>query len=104
MGHPADPGIGAKGMCWKAAPTNPQGSPINAQTSSPRSLGRSGADITVAGTDFLESIGGHVNNLLDSAERPRAVDGRPIRTLGMLPARLQLGNVSTAADIHFVQG
>ncbi|KAF0303737.1 hypothetical protein FJT64_024334 [Amphibalanus amphitrite] len=58
----------------------------------------------VAGTDFLESIGGHVNNLLDSAERPRAADGRPICTLGMLPARLQLGNVTTAADIHFVQG
>ena len=64
----------------------------------------SGADITVAGTDFFQLIGGHVINLLDSPERPRVADGRPIRALGMLPARLQLGNVTTSADIHFVQG
>ncbi|XP_043205454.1 uncharacterized protein K02A2.6-like [Amphibalanus amphitrite] len=52
----------------------------------------------VAGTDFLETIGGHVNNLLDSAERPRAADGRPICTLGMLPARLQLAAFPATDD------
>ena len=64
----------------------------------------SGADITVAGLDFLDLIGGHVNNLLDSPERPRAADGRSIHTFGMLPARMQLGDATTRDDIHFLQG
>ena len=61
----------------------------------------SDADITVAGLNFLDLIGGHVNNLLDSPERPRAADGRSIHTLGMLPARIQPPTRSSRSSLTF---
>ena len=81
---------------------------VTAKTLSPAvgvpALPDSGADITVAGADFLDAIGGHVNNLFDSEERPRAANGRLIHTLGMLPAKLQFGDVITQDRIHFLHG
>ena len=46
------PRISAKDVCWRTAKTDPQGSPLNAQTSSSRPLGRGHgeADKTEAGT------------------------------------------------------
>ena len=52
----------------------------------------SGADISAAGIDFLTHFNEHVDNLLPSTVRPRAVNGNHLSPLGCLKAVITVGN------------
>ena len=64
----------------------------------------SGADITVAGTDFLQLIGGDTQNLLPPRESPQAADGRRIKAYGVLPATVVYGDGEVGDIIHVLHG
>ena len=52
----------------------------------------SGADISAAGKEILNSLGEHADNLPQSGITPRAVNGTAMEPLGKLPVTLRLGN------------
>ena len=60
----------------------------------------SGADISAAGQEVLRILDQHVENLLQSNNSPRAVNGSCITHIGKLPVRIQLQERSYNDDLH----
>ena len=63
-----------------------------------------GADITVGGEDFMDQVGGSIETLSPPTQHPQAADGKVIKSLGILPVRLSLGNVMLDEDVHILPG
>ena len=64
-----------------------------------------GADICAAGVDFLHALGEDVSNLWSITEDdPQAANGLPMSSIGRLAVDISLGDITTSADIHIIDG
>ena len=66
-----------------------------------KALPDSRADISVAGTDIVDLIGDHTDNLLPSNVTPRTVSGQEMAPLGILPVTITLGN-NAQEDVIYI--
>ena len=60
----------------------------------------SGADISIAGTDFLPQFNEHIPNLLPSNAKARAFNGNVLSPIGSLEAIISIGNCSVEDHFH----
>ena len=60
------------------------------------------ADICVGGLDFLTALVEYPENLLPAELHSRAANGNVIRSVGVLPVSLTLGEITTAESIHIL--
>ena len=65
-----------------------------------KALPDSGADISVAGTDIVELLGDHKDNLLPSHVTPRTVSGHTMNPIGRLPVTITLGMATQKDDLY----
>ena len=75
--------------------SNPNGS------ATVKALPDSGADISVAGTDIVQLLGDHTDNLLPSRVTPRTVSGQKMAPIGTLPVTITPGG-TTQDDIIYI--
>ena len=62
-----------------------------------------GADISAAGPDFLQSLGENVSNLLPPTDQPKSADGSPMKCLGQLPVTVAIGDRTASCTIHILE-
>lgn len=60
----------------------------------------SGADVSVAGLAFLNSLSEPQGNLLHSDVKPRAVNGMTMSPMGKLPVTMSLGSAEYSDEFH----
>ena len=65
-----------------------------------KALPDSGADISVAGTDVIELLGDHRDNLLPARVTPRTVSGHKMSPIGRLPVSITLGGATQRDDLY----
>ena len=61
-----------------------------------------GADISVGGIQLLDEMCEYQENLLPANEHPKAANGAVIRSVGVLPVRITLGDVTVEDEIHIL--
>ena len=61
-----------------------------------------GADISVGGLQFLDDMSEFPENLLPADEHPKAANGETIRSIGVLPVYITLGDVKVDDYIHIL--
>ena len=62
-----------------------------------------GADISAAGPNFLQSLGENVSNLLPPTDQPKSADGSPMKCLGQLPVTVAIGDRTASCTIHILE-
>ena len=74
------------------------------RTVSVNALPDTGADLSVAGEDFLQQFGVFREALRRPAQHPRAADGSVIHSVGTLTSVISLGDVRTEEEVHILPG
>ena len=64
----------------------------------------SGADISAAGQEMLQTLGHHTANILPSNISPRTVNGSSMVPLGKIPITIQLGALKYKDELHIYPG
>ena len=64
----------------------------------------SGADISAAGQEMLQTLGHHIDNILPSHISPRTVNGSSMVPLGKIPITIQLGALKYKDELHIYPG
>ena len=64
----------------------------------------SGADISAAGQEMLQTLGHHIDNILPSHISPRMVNGSSMVPLGKIPITIQLGALKYKDELHIYPG
>ena len=65
-----------------------------------QSLPDSGADISAAGKETLQTLNEHVNSLIPSRVIPKAANGMKMYPLGKIPVKIQLGCYEHSEELH----
>ena len=52
----------------------------------------------------MDQVGGSIETRSPPTQHPQAADGKVIKSLGILPVRLSLGNVMLDEDVHILPG
>ena len=60
----------------------------------------SGADISIAGPNIIQSLGDHPDNLLPSQITPSTVNGQKMTPIGKLPVQIKIGNSTRKDELH----
>ena len=60
----------------------------------------SGADISVAGPNIIQSLNDHRDNLLPSQVTPRTVNGQKLTPIGKLPVQIKIANHMYKDELH----
>ena len=67
-----------------------------------RALPDTGADISLAGTDFAEKFGRE--RMSEPTVHPRVVDGRNTCAIGRVEVKIRLGIIEVVEQVHIIPG
>ena len=72
------------------------------EAASVEALPDTGADVSVAGLQLLDDMGEFPENLLPPDEHPKAANGEVIKSIGVLPVHITLGDTTVEDNIHIL--